>query len=996
MYTQKTRIIFLIAILISNFSFAQNYNWITPNKAYLKISVAEDGLYRIVKTDFVNAGINTSAIDPRTIKLFNKGNQLPIYFFGEQDGVFDNSDYFDFYGTKNHGGQTNFYESNNTVAYTTNEFYNLYSDTNYYWVGWDGANGLRFPVSNYTSPVPFPDGYFYDKVHFEKDNIYSLGENISSADLRFLNTERIRGESWYWTLLSPNQTVSDTLSTPFVSTTPQSASIRVFAYPQKYTNLIFNEHRIEVNVNGTVVSTLLSNDFNRIDTTVNFSSSLLSGTSVNTIALKYLCDTSLAMYIDLFELSYPRMFKLSNYRLSADLNASDTTSKVFKVSGYSSSNPLNLFDVINNIRITNFTNNSDTLIFTGKSNAKFEIVNDTIRKKPLSIKQRQVPDLVSVSNGADYLVVYNSLFNSQAEQLRAYRQSHDNFRSVKAEVEDIYDIFNYGLADPVAIRNFVKYIYESWQLPKLKFICLFGRGSLDPKKNSSSSAYYQNYVPVFGNPNSDGYFANLRYGTFYYNDEISVGRIPAYYTSEAQTMVDKIIAYENEPPAKWWKTFSYITGGGTFPEQQSHQQRSDFEIGTYIIPPPISGEPHKIYRTDSSGYVTFNYADSIKNYINRGTLFVNFRGHAGSQDWEVGMHDPNVLNNGNKLPIILSLTCFTGENAKTDHRGFGERFMYLNNKGSIGFVGTTGWSYLYDGNNLGTYIIQTFKIDSARRMGDLLKSAGASMAMDSLSFSTRHTVNCYNLLGDPAVKLRMPRIPEFQITNSDYKLSTESGDLNTPVTLSIFPKNFGTYADSCMIRFQLKRYNQNHSIRDTVYRAFRFEDTLRYDFTLDSVGVYKMVINLDQNNWYPLEDKSNNTITIDIPVSYSSFIPIGPVDNSIIYSDSVEFTGLNPNFEINQKTLSISLELDTTKLFNSSVKKTFVNSNPSGSVTKFRTSVPLNINNTIYYWRTNSIINNDTSGWSKTQVFTYFNGTSSEGEFRIGQIRQFHYSDSFV
>ncbi len=53
-----------------------------------------------------NAGINTSSIDPRTVKVFYKGIQMPIYFFGEQNGVFDDNDYFDFYGQRNYGGNT--------------------------------------------------------------------------------------------------------------------------------------------------------------------------------------------------------------------------------------------------------------------------------------------------------------------------------------------------------------------------------------------------------------------------------------------------------------------------------------------------------------------------------------------------------------------------------------------------------------------------------------------------------------------------------------------------------------------------------------------------------------------------------------------------------------------------------------------------------------------------------------------------------------------------
>ncbi len=983
LYTKS--VVFLVLSLFSGFALAQNYNWITPNKTYLKMYIAEDGIYRINKSDFVNSGINPSIIDPRTVKVFNKGAQILIYFPGDQDGVFNDSDYFDFNGIRNYGGITNTYDQFNNIFYKTNEFYNQYSDTSIYWIGWDGANGTRMPLFNYTTTTSYTPDYFIDTLHFEKDRIYSQGENLGPGDTRFLNNEKFKGEGWYWTLLANLQSIIDTFSTPNLFNVPQTASIKLFAYPQNENTSIGNEHSIEVYINGTMITRLFSNDFNRFDTTLSFSSSLLSATLVNNVTITYKSDPGIAgqLYFDFFEIHYPSQFKLNNKKLTFSTGAPDSTSKQFKVTSYNSSFVTNIYDVKNNFKIVNYTHNSDTLKFTAKGNARIEIDNDSLRKKPFRIKQRQVPDLVSVSNGADYLVIYNAMFQSQAEQLRSYRASHDNFRAVKAEIEDIYDIFNYGFESPDGVRNFDKYIYENWQAPQVKYICLMGRGSLDPKKNSSNSVYYQNLVPVYGNPTTDGYFGNVNIGTFYYYQQIAVGRFPAYYVTEAQTMVDKIIAYENQTtPEPWWKTFTFITGGSTIPEQNSYQQTSNFESNVYVVQKPISGQTVKIYRTDSSGSETFNYADSIKNEINRGTLFVNFRGHAGSQDWEVGMNDPNVLSNGNKLPLILSLTCFTGENAKSEFRGFGEKFIYLPNKGAMGFIGTTGWSFSSSGDALGTYIIQSLKLDSNRRIGELLKVPGKSTINDSTSFQVRNTVNSYNLIGDPAAKLRLPKIPEFVITNTDYKLSSDPVFLNDANILTIYPKNFGLYADSCKIRFQLKKNNQNSSYHDTVYKAFRFLDSVKYQFRIDTVGIYTMKVTLDQDNWYPLEDKTNNTAVFNLPLNQNSFAPLSPVDNSVIFKDSVEFTAINPTINVAQNSIRVILQLDTSMLFNSPVVKTFTNNSIAGVDTKFKTNIPVLVNNILYYWRTSSIINNDTTGWSKIQRFVYNNGITKVNKDR--------------
>lgn len=969
---------FLIFIIFCGFNvtLAQNFNWITPNTPYLKLYIINDGIYRINKSDFLTAGINTNSIDPRTIKLFYKGNQQGVYFKGEQDGVFDDSDYIDFYGKRNYGGQTITYKESsgtNVVDYITNEFYNLYSDTSVYWFGWGGSYGLRFVDYNFSSSISYPDNSHFQKVHFEKDFVYSLGEKRSSSDYRDFNTEKVSGESWYWKDMSKGNTVSDTFSTPLLFPSTPLCSLRIFAYPNSYSTSIFNEHLLVIRVNSNIVDTLKANDYNKIDTTITFQNSLLSNTSVNQIEITYTNPSGYSgrLYFDLFEVAYTKQFRFENYSSSFQTNYSDTVSNKFKVTGYNSNNEINIYDVNNDLRITNQTFSYDTLFFTGKRNGSFEVVNKYITRKPFRLKQKQVPDLISTSNGADYIIIFNKLFEQQAEQLRAYRTSHDNFRTCKSEIEDVYDIFNYGIENPVAIRNFVKYVYDNWQTPKVKYVCLLGRGSLDPKRNIETNQYYKNFIPVYGNPPSDGYFSNLDFGTFTYSQDISVGRLPAFTQQEAQELVNKIISYENETPDKWIKEFAFITGGFTRQEQLQFQSQSNAIINNNILTPPISGESTKIYRNDSSGYVTYNYQDSIKNAINRGSLIVNYMGHAASNIWDNGLDDPNILSNGNKLPLIFSMTCFTGKNAEANFRSFGEQFMYLPYKGSIGFIGTTGWSFSSTGNTYNEYLYRGFSKDSLRRMGDILKYASVLMKPDSLSSAARHTINCYTLLGDPAVKLLIPVYPEFDIQLQDYTLSNPYPFLNEDISLSIFPKNLGTTADSCKIRFRLLKNNQNYKTKDTILYNFGLIDTINHIFRMDSSGNYVMKIILDPDNWYIHESGTNNEIDIPIPLKNISYVPLKPVDNSIIKSDSVEFVGLNPNVNPSSGNVVLILQLDTTHLFNSSLNQTYFKNGFSDVSTKFKLRIPVLDSNVVYCWRMNSVLNNDSSGWSEVRRFIY-------------------------
>ena len=975
--------IILIFLSFSSFCFSQNFNWITPNKDYLKLYISSDGIYRINKIDFINAGIgNVNNINPKTVKVYYKGNEIPIFFYGENDGVFNDSDYFDFYGQRNYGGLTNTYKDvNGTMAvdYVTDEYFDFYSDTSVYWVGWDGAFGTRFVNYNITTSNDYPQNFFYNKIQFEKDLIYSLGEQRSPTDYRYFNNEKVSGEGWYWKYMQRGNSVSDTFRIPYLSTITQNCTLKLFAYPSSYVDSIFNEHKLIIRINGNILDTLYRDNYNKFDTTIAFPSSILSNSNLNTITITYTNPPLYAgvLYFDYFTLYYPKKLEFENSQLSFKSNLTDTTTRQFKIKGFNSSSEISIYDTKNSLKISNNSLSADTLIFTGKGNGNFEINNIYISKKPKRVKRKQVPNLATNTNGVDYLIVYTKLFESQAEQLRSYRNSHDNYRSFKAEIEDIYDIFNFGIENPIAVRNFVKYIYDNWQTPKIKYICLFGRGSLDPKKNNQSSLYYQNLVPVYGYPATDGYFANVNLGTYTYFQQIAIGRLPAYTVQEAQDIVNKIINYDNNQYDVWIKKFIFITGGFTRPQQIDFSNQSNTYINQYITPCPIAGLPVKIYRQDTSGQVSYNYQDSIKNAINSGGLIVNYIGHAASSTWDNGLEDPYVLSNGSKLPLIFSMTCFTGRNADPDSsggRGFGEKFIFYPNKGAIGFVGTTGWSfYPGGGNTFNDYMLNGFSKDSLRRIGDIVKFATVKMSKDSLSFIYRNTLNCYNLLGDPASKLILPTIPEFDIQLNDFKISNPYPTLRENINLKIFPKNLGTCADSCKIRFQLFKNNQSNRIKDTVVRNWGFVDTINYNFSIDSAGSYLVKINLDPDNWFPLELKSNNSITIPIALKNISFVPLKPINNSVVNLDTVVFTGINPNIDPSRNNVKLILQIDTSKYFTSPYNQTYFNLNFSGVITRFKYRLPILDSNVVYYWRLNSIINNtDTSGWSEINKFVYY------------------------
>src|SRR3990170_292705 len=60
----------------------------------LRIEIKKDGVYYISNQDLIAAGIPTNT-DPKTIKIFNQGVEIPIYVYGEDTtNTFNSSIYY--------------------------------------------------------------------------------------------------------------------------------------------------------------------------------------------------------------------------------------------------------------------------------------------------------------------------------------------------------------------------------------------------------------------------------------------------------------------------------------------------------------------------------------------------------------------------------------------------------------------------------------------------------------------------------------------------------------------------------------------------------------------------------------------------------------------------------------------------------------------------------------------------------------------------------------
>lgn len=139
---KKFYIAFLIfAFAVSNVLAQSANSWITfstidqfSKQQYVKIKVSQEGIHRLSFSDITQFALVFPAgnFDPRRLQIFHEGKEQAILVTGEADGVFDSTDYVEFYGKPNDGTfDTQVYDS---AYFHVNPYYSLFNDTSAYFL----------------------------------------------------------------------------------------------------------------------------------------------------------------------------------------------------------------------------------------------------------------------------------------------------------------------------------------------------------------------------------------------------------------------------------------------------------------------------------------------------------------------------------------------------------------------------------------------------------------------------------------------------------------------------------------------------------------------------------------------------------------------------------------------------------------------------------------------------------------------------------------------
>ena len=747
-------------------------------------SLAETGIYKVTGQDLAAMGMSLPVASSQLALFGNSGRMLPesndveriddlreipILVSDGGDGSFENGDYFLFYGESPHG------ISYDTLNHRFTHSYNIYSDASFYFI----------------TPTPG----IGEKKRIQTVNNEQLVENVAVQDFQFFGfyeTDAVNlcetGKTWFGDRFDATLTHDYTLR---LAGTPMGAGrISVRGASSAATSSFF---QVSVNQNniGNIVIGPTTGSIVCIHTdelTLNTSSKDLN------VALTYSKPTvSSAGYLDWIEVEIPCALTLRDgqtcFRNPSTVGSGNVAR--FNISGVSAS--ASLWDVTDPSQTVRISLTSDG------QGAHFKSATDVLREFIVfdGTNYKSVTPLSAVANqnlhatgAVDMVIVTHPDFMAQANRLANFRAENDGMTVKVVTTQQIYNEFSSGSQDPLAIRDYMKLIYDKTGKEYPKYLLLFGRPSYDFRgREQGTSLYVPNYQYNTAQKSPNSPYYHLYETRQYSNDDafgllddgegaegyglfdLAVGRFPCTTNSQAVTAVDKSIRY-TEKQNLVEENSAQISNFGDWRNVMAFvaddEESNDFVIHadkfTKIVDttnPTINFD--KIYLdayqqvSNAGGQRYPAAAADINSRMNRGALFYTYIGHSGKDGWAAERvfenADVNRWTNKYNLTALLSLSCtFAFYDRATLSPA--DLIFFHPNGGAFSVIAATREAWSLPNNDFGEYIFKLmFSKDNAGQnysVSDIERKA-------KNMFFPRKNLEMFVYFGDPSIKLAVPK-----------------------------------------------------------------------------------------------------------------------------------------------------------------------------------------------------------------------------------------------
>ncbi len=988
-------LLILFFAIVSCSAVAQQYynEWIDYSKTYYKFKIGTTGLYRINQN---NLPLALQSTPVEQLQLWRNGKEVAIYTT-VATGILPANGYIEFYGEKNDGlPDRNLYKDPTNQLSTD---LSLQTDTAAYFLTVNAGNNLRITddannVSGNTLPAepyfvyhyrndfqktinPGRAGYYGTNVY---SSTYDMGEWWCSGDFYPNVPLKVNAGNLY---AATNSSITPQLNVSVAGTSIVNGASRT----------------ITVAVNG---STVISDN-----TIINMNAGVLSGSVSNSLISTFnttftvsdinnlINDHITVGYIDL---SYARQFVFDGTARFAFQLPATAQGNYLKITNFATPNAM-LYDLTNNKRYAANSSIAGTLQFVlppSSSDRNLVLVGEDAPTAVTSFTQRNFINYATTSNQGDYLIISNKILigtdaNGAVQQYASYRNSNagGGYNVKIYDIDQLVDQFGYGIKQhPLSVKNFLRYARNTFSVTP-KFVFLVGKAvTYDQYRMNQSSPYADvlNLVPTFGWPASDNLLSS--------NDlnpvpATPIGRLSAVSQNEVLIYLSKIKEYEGAQQnatqtianKAWMKNMIHVIGA----DDAGLNATLSADMNSYrtIAVDTLYGANVNTFNKTTSTVGADVEDVLMASLFSTGISLLNYFGHSSASILDYNLNLPQNYNNPGKYPVFIVNGCDAGNIFSFDTARFttlnslSEAWVFAPNRGSIAYIASTHYgieSYLdlYNYEFYNSFCRTNYGAPVSYNTKDALAYLFANTGDYAGTLHAEENV----LHGDPALKMNSFAKPDFTVEAPGVVITPtfiSSADNNFKIKCYFY--NIGKATGDSVSVLITRTYPDGSSgiLFSQKIKSVRYEDSVEITVPIISSrdkGQNSLTVTIDNDHKYDELSELNNSVSKIFYIYEDELTPVYPYNFSIVNKSNIKLYASTANPIIPLR--GYTMEMDTTELFNSSLKTTQT-LNSVGGVLEFTSNIPFT-DSTVYYWRVAPVPTDGNYIWNSSS-FVYLPNT---------------------
>lgn len=412
--------------------------------------------------------------------------------------------------------------------------------------------------------------------------------------------------------------------------------------------------------------------------------------------------------------------------------------------------------------------------------------------------------------GADYLIITHASLRDALPPLVALKQAQGDLAQV-IDVQWAYDAFSFGERDPAALRALIAVAAAHWS-PAPRAVLLVGAGTVrmrggearapTPGLVLSDAPVADPLIPPFlvrgidpsGEVACDTCYTRLDAADVRADllPNLPIGRIPARSLDEARTVIGKIVGHAAPPPGSWRGRALFLADNDAQADGMADPAgpfTSVIRDAVAMLPPGVQAQAQtfayapqpdapggtfadtgvlrcRLFRAWDGGSPADAACPPLAPGAEPGASLLVYVGHGSPWQWAATspnaatpyllyLYDADGRRNGQRLPIVLSMTCLSGNWANPILQALDERMLVMPGGGSVAAFAAAGSGVNTGHAALLAGLLPVLTAEAGpRTLGDAHLSALAQ-----LGSTHRDLAYSFHILGDPDT--RLPPLPRY-------------------------------------------------------------------------------------------------------------------------------------------------------------------------------------------------------------------------------------------